>query len=594
MASSSLSNSGQMMEDAVKDGDTGKTGKTAESTIQAHDGAPGFKLKNDDRNDDSSIQAKVVMSTFENGPRFWAVMTSLALTSFLASLENSVVVTSGPAIVADLEMGEEYVWVANAFFVCCAAVQPLLGQLCNIFGRRWVMICVTALFTLGSGICGGATSGGMLIAGRGVQGAGSGGVVMIAHIILADLVPLRQRGNYIAILMAVYGIGLTIGPLLGGAIVDSISWRWVFYINVPIGALAVVVLYLLLRLNHNKATTLGEKMKRIDWVGNSLLITGTIVMLYALTYAGGKYTWASWHTLVPLLLGVFVVLLFGVWEVYGLASEPVIPPRLFHHRTSLIVAVNTFLYWMLVYWGMYFLPLTFQTVFLFSAERTGVSLLPMSLVSIPGTALAAMALSRWGKFKLLHLVGEAIFTLGLGLFALQWEGSTTAEWATFQCVWALGAGMVMDTLLPAFQAPVPESDQAAATATWAFIRTVGGVWGIAVPATIFNNRVDQLAYTISDPHARQLVSAGGAYQHAYASFIESFPDPVSGEVRAVYRGALKLVFLASVCFGGVAFLLFTLEKELPLRKSLETEYGLEDPQTKASGSVNADIEKCPE
>lgn len=125
MASSSLSNSGQMMEDAVKDGDTGKTGKMAESTIQAHDGAPGFKLKNDDRNDDSSIQAKVVMSTFENGPRFWAVMTSLALTSFLASLENSVVVTSGPAIVADLEMGEEYVWVANAFFVCWLVVPEI-------------------------------------------------------------------------------------------------------------------------------------------------------------------------------------------------------------------------------------------------------------------------------------------------------------------------------------------------------------------------------------------------------------------------------------------------------------------------------------
>lgn len=314
-------------------------------------------------------------------------------------------------------------------------------------------------------------------------------------------------------------------------------------------------------------------------------------MLYALTYAGSKHSWSSWQTLVPLLLGVLLVLVFGAWEVLGSPPEPVMPPRLFHHRTSFIVAVNTFLYWMLVYWGMYFLPLAFQTVFLFSAERAGIALLPMSLVSIPGTALAAVALSRWGKFKLLHIAGQAVFTLGLGLFALQREGTSTAEWATFQCIWALGAGMVMDTLLPAFQAPVAESDQAAATATWAFIRTVGGVWGVAVPASVFNNRVNQLAHTISDERARQLVSGGGAYQHAYASFIQSFPDPVSGEVRAVYREALKLVFLVSVVFGGVAFLLFFLEKEMPLRKSLETEYGLEDPGSRGSEAIKVDVEK---
>lgn len=332
-------------------------------------------------------------------------------------------------------------------------------------------------------------------------------------------------------------------------------------------------------------------MKRIDWVGNGLLMTGTIIMLYALTYAGGKHPWASWQTLVPLLLGVLVVVVFGAWEVLGSPAEPVMPPRLFRHRTSAVVAATTFLYWMLVYWGMYFLPLAFQTVFLFSAARAGVALLPMSLVSIPGTALAAVALSRWGRFKLLHIAGQAVFTLGLGLLALQREGTSTAEWATFQCVWALGAGMVMDTLLPAFQAPVAESDQAAATATWAFIRTVGGVWGVAVPASIFNNRADQLAHTISDEGARGLVSGGGAYQHAYASFIQSFPDPVRGQVRAVYREALKSVFLASVVFGGVAFLLFFLEKEMPLRKSLETEYGLEEPGSKANGVVKVDVEK---
>ncbi|RYO84482.1 hypothetical protein DL762_005655 [Monosporascus cannonballus] len=487
---------------------------------------------------------------FKRGFRFWAIIVGLCVANFQASLENSVVVTSGPTIVADLKMGEEYIWITNAFFVCCAAVQPLFGQLCNIFGRRWLMLLAIVLFTLGSGICGGATSGAMLIAGRGVQGAGSGGIGMIVSIIIADLVPLRERGYYLAIIMILYTVGMTTGPIVGGAIVDSTTWRW--------------------------------KLRRIDWVGNGLLMAGTIFMLYALTYAGIRYSWGSWQTLVPLLIGVFVIVLFAAWEARGVSPELVIPPRLFRHRTSLIVAINTFLHWMLVYWGTYFLPIYFQVVLLFSAERTGVSLLPMTLISIPGCAVAAILVSHWGKFKMLHLIGEGVFTLGLGLLALQWEGSTTAEWAIYQSIGAAGGGVVLETLLPAFQAPVPESDQAAATATWAFIRTVGGVWGVAIPATIFNNRVDRLVNTISDPRARQLLAGGGAYQYASAAFVTSFPEPVVAEIRAVYREALKMVFLTAASFGGVAFLLFFLEKDVPLRKQLKTEYGLTDSKPKST------------
>ncbi|KAI2473092.1 MFS general substrate transporter [Annulohypoxylon bovei var. microspora] len=521
----------------------------------------------------------------KRGFRFWAIIVGLCIANFQASLENSVIVTSGPTIVDDLKMGEEYIWITNAFFLCCAAVQPLFGQLCNIFGRRWLMLFAIVLFTLGSGICGGAKSSAMLIAGRGVQGAGSGGIGMIVSIIIADLVPLRERGYFLAIIMILYTVGMTCGPIVGGAIVDATTWRWVFWINLPIGGVSLVLLYFFLHVNYNKEMPLGQKLRRIDWVGNGLLMAGTIVMLYALTYAGVKYPWSSWQTLVPLLIGVFVIVLFAVWEGRGLSPELVIPPRLFRHRTSLISAINTFLHWMLVYWGTYFLPVYFQTVLLFSAERTGVSLLPMTLISIPGCAVAAILVSRWGKFKMLHLIGEAVFTVGLGLFALQWEGSTTAEWATYQSIGALGGGVVLETLLPAFQAPVPETDQAAATATWAFIRTVGGVWGVAIPATIFNNRVDQLIYTISDPRARQLLAGGGAYQHASAAFVTSFPDPVVAEIRAVYREALKLVFLTAVAFGGLATLLFLLEKDVPLRQQLETEYGLTEKTTLVADDV---------
>ena len=316
----------------------------------------------------------------------------------------------------------------------------------------------------------------------------------------------------------------------------------------------------------------------MDWIGNALVMSGTVSMLVALTQAGTRYPWGSWQTLVPLLLGLLGLILFGIWESrnFSEGTLELMPARLFHHRTSQIAIINTFIHWMLVYWGLYFLPLYFQAVFLYSAQRTGVALLPMSLVAIPGSAVSAMAVARWGRFKVLHIVGELIFTLGLGLFALQTERTTIAEWATFQSICAMGAGMILDTLLPALQAPVAESDQAAVTSAWAFIRTVGGVWGVAIPAAIFNNRVDQLAHLISDPKARHLMKGGGAYQYASATFVRSFAEPVQTEIRYVYSEALKLVFLVAVAFGGIACLLFLLEKDVKLRTELETEYGLSE------------------
>lgn len=336
-----------------------------------------------------------------------------------------------------------------------------------------------------------------------------------------------------------------------------------------------MLLFSFLHVKYNKEMTLAQKLKRIDWLGNSLLMAGTVSILYGLTVAGSRYEWTRWQSLVPLFLGTFAFVCFAIWESSSLPRDPLIPPRLLRHPTSVIIAINTFLHSMMMYWALYFLPLYFEAVLVFSAEHSGVSMLPISLFCIPGAAISAIAVSRWGRFKALHLTGFALFTLGMGLFTLQKQDTSTADWATFQAIGALGAGIVLDTLLPAFQAAVPESDQAAATATWSFIKTFGCIWGVAVPAVIFNNRVNQLSYTISDPVARHSLVGGGAYQYASADFVNSFSEPVRGEIRAVYREGLYLVFAVSIAFGVLAFLLAVFESELPLRKELETEYGLE-------------------
>lgn len=392
-----------------------------------------------------------------------------------------------------------------------------------------------------------------------------------------------------AIILAIFGIGTSLGPFIGGAIITSTTWRWVFYINLPIGGTSLIIMYLFLHVNYNKEMSFVQKLRRIDFIGNGILTAGTVAILYALTYAGTVYPWSSWRIIVPLVLGFLAFLLFAAFEISGFSAEPVIPPRLFTHRTSLIVLFNTFLSAALFYWFLYFLPVYFQAVLLYSPRQTGVSLLPQSLAGIPGAAIAAIALSRWGKFKPIHFAGFSIATLGLGLFSLQKQDTHIAAWIIFQCICALGVGMVLDTLLPAFQAPVAEEDQAAATATWSFVRAFGSIWGVAIPAAVFNSYVDKMVSTVSDPAVQEQLASGGAYQRASATFVSQFPLETQNEVRAVYRVALQRVFQVSVAFSGLAVLLALLEREVALRKKLETQYGLRKDMGESSGVKSGEV-----
>lgn len=429
----------------------------------------------------------------------------------------------------------------------------------------------------------------MLIAGRAIQGAGSGGIVLTVNIIVSDLCPLRKRGQYMAVILAIFGLGVAIGPFVGGAIAEHSTWRWVFYINLPIGGLSMIVMFIFLRVGFVDERSLWEKLKRIDIIGNLILMAGTTSVLYSLTYAGTIHPWASWHTLVPLLVGFAGFGLFAAFEASGFVAEPVMPGRLFKHRTSIVVLCNTFLNTTIYFWYLYFLPVYFQAVSLYSATRAGYSLLPQALAGAPGAMAAAIALSRWGKFKPIHFFGFALTTLGMGLLALLDEETSIAEWAVFQIIAALGIGIIIDTLLPAFQAPVAETDQAAATSTWGFIRAFGSIWGVAIPAVVFNNRIDERVHTVSDAGARALLGRGGAYQQASAAFVQQFGPEVQAEIRALYVSALRRVFWIGAIFSGLGVLLVLIEKEVPLRKQLDTEYGIQ--KKKAEDAEKAEREK---
>ncbi|KAM0498707.1 hypothetical protein ACHAP8_005926 [Fusarium lateritium] len=501
-----------------------------------------------DQRDEEARSTQGQTPAFNKDYRFWMIMVTLILATILASLESTVVITSLPTIVNDLKLGSSYIWVTNVFFLTTACVQPLFGQLCNIWGRKKVMMAIFALYTLGSGIAGGANGGAMLIAGRTIQGIGSGGITMANDVIISDLVPLRYRGNYIAILLLVMTVGFAIGPFLGGVIVENTTWRW----------------------------STMEKLKRIDYVGNAILIGSSVSILIALTWAGPVHPWSDVRILAPRIIGLLGLVGFVIYEGSGIPSEPVMPIRLFPSRTSYIVYANTFLNQLLIMWLYYFLPLYFQAVKMSTPSRSGVQMLPVALIAIPGAALSAFMLSRWGKYKGLHISGFFIMTLGVGLFGLLEEDSPPVAWVLVQFLPAIGSGFLLNTLLPAFQASTEEIDQAAATGTWSFIRSLGTVWGVAIAGTVFNSYTKQYAHMIDNELARETLHSGDSYQSATRAFILQFDEATQEQLCHVFMLSLRKVYVISVAFSGLAFFLSMLEKEIPLREDLDTQYGLEE------------------
>jgi MFS family permease len=397
--------------------------------------------------------------------------------------------------------------------------------------------------------------------------------------------------------MLIYAIGTTLGPFIGGAIVETGTWRWIFYINLPIGGVSFLIISFFFNDQYRRHESPIRSLKRIDFVGNGLIIASTTAMLYALSYAGTRYSWSSWHTLVPLLCGVGGYGIFAVYETSRWApAEPVMPSRLFARRTSAIVAINNFQNQLLMWWGIFFLPVYFQAVQLDSPRRAGVCLIPLSLFGIPAAAVAGAVLARVGRYKMIHLIGFSLFMIGRGLYTLLDETTPTAEWVAYQLVAGVGGGMLLNTLLPAFQAPLEEADQATATAAFNCIRTLGSAWGIAIPAAVFANRVDEIVRggAITDKAASEQLISGGAYQHASAMFVKQFEPQTQLEIRRVYRDAIRYIFLVSFAFMGLALLLAVFERDVPLRKELNTKYGMkvdkEAENGQQSGNNSSNIE----
>jgi EmrB/QacA subfamily drug resistance transporter len=527
-------------------------------------------------------------TTFERGLRFWTILIAVGFVGLLTALEATITSTALPSIVADLQGGDMYIWAVNGYLLAMTSLQPLFGQLANAFGRRWPTITATAAFVLGSGIAGGATNMAMLIAGRVIQGVGAGRINVLCEILVCDLVPLRQRGKYLAGIFGMIAIGTALGPFFGGLIVDNTTWRWVFYLNLPVGALALVLLTMSLHVNYTKEKkSLATSLSRIDWFGNVIFVASISAVLVALSWAGAQYPWSSFHVLVPLILGLAGLVSFFVYEGSRFCVNPTMPLHLFTNRTSATAFALTFLHSITTIWVLYFLPVYFQGVLGSSARYAGVQLLPTILVLIPFAIVGGSVMSKLGRYRPMHHVGFVFMAVGLGLFSLLDESSNMGTWVGFQIIESAGAGIVIPTMLPAVLVSLSEADTALAAAAWAFLRSFGQVWGTAIAAAVFNNRFGQLSGYITDMAIREQVDDGEAYQHATAAFLKLLSSETREQFVSVLNDSLRCTWQVAIAFAVLGFVLVIVEKEVPLRDELETDYGITEKQAKDGDAQQA-------
>jgi MFS family permease len=276
------------------------------------------------------------------------------IASLLSALDVSVISTAMPSMVHDLGSNYAFIWIANAYFLTMTAFQPIYGQTANIFGRRSLTLLAVSLFAIGSAVSGSAPNLGALIVGRAIQGIGGGGINILIEIVVADLLPLRQRPKFISIIFTAYTVAVVLGPVIGGLLSERVTWRWIFYLNLPVSGVALIMLFAVLRVQYKK-DSMRNSLKRVDFGGNALLIASVVSVLLALTWGGVEFAWSSWRTILPLILGVL-----GIGSFIGIEStqwipEPTMPIRLFSNRTSLGGFAVAFIHSMLTYWITYFM-----------------------------------------------------------------------------------------------------------------------------------------------------------------------------------------------------------------------------------------------
>ena len=485
------------------------------------------------------------------------IYSGLMLGMLLAALDQTIVSTALPTIVGDLGGLNRLSWVVTSYLLASTVSQPVYGKLGDLYGRKRLFQFAIVIFLIGSALCGISQNMDELIGFRALQGLGAGGLMVGALSIIGDIVPPRERGRYQGYMAGVFAIASVIGPLIGGFFVDNLSWRWVFYVNLPVGAVALAVIAVVLQASTER------RSHAIDYLGVAGVTVGAGSLTLGLTWGGTEYGWSSPQIIASFAIGVAAVIGFVVVERY--APEPLIPLRLFRSSIFNTTSAMAFLVGMAMFGALVYLPLFFQVVHQVNATQSGLWLLPLMGGLLLSASAGGRAISKLGRYRAFPIAGTIFIALGMWLLSRIGISTAYPFIAAGMAVLGVGLGLVMPVLVLAVQNAVPPSDMGTATSSSTFFRSVGGVFGVAIFGSIFANRLGYWLPRDLPASAHLNAHEAGALLHENPVQLEKLPPAIHSGLIDAFASSLHTVFLWAVPFGIAAFLVSLLLREVPLR-----------------------------
>ncbi|MGW5734933.1 MULTISPECIES: MDR family MFS transporter [Streptomyces] len=502
------------------------------------------------------------------------VMMALMVTILLAMLDNMIVSPAMPTIVGDLGGIEHLSWVVTAYMLATAASTPIWGKLGDMYGRKGVFLTSIVIFLAGSVLSGMAQDMGQLIGFRAVQGLGAGGLMVGVMAIIGELVTPRERGKYMGMMTGVMAVAMIGGPLVGGTITDHLGWRWAFYINLPLGAVALAMVTAVLHLPKKKAEG------RIDYLGAGLLTVGISSLVLVTTWGGTEYAWTS--TVIMELIAIGVVALISFVIVQKKAAEPILPLHIFRSLNFTLMSVIGFLTGFVMFGAMLFLPLYQQAVQGASATNSGLLLLPMLLSMMVVSFFSGRFTTSTGKYKVFPIAGTVLMVLGLFLLSTMDTDTTRFMSGVYMAVLGAGMGCLMQITMLVAQNSVEMKDMGVASSSATLFRTLGSSFGVAIMGALFNNRVEHTM-------AERAGELGGKVTEQSAQLDADSLRQLAAPVREAYQHAVSAgthsAFLLGAVIGVAALLAALFVKEVPLRGA-----GPKDAEPSDSGPRSPEAE----
>ncbi|MFP8944436.1 MDR family MFS transporter [Streptomyces fenghuangensis] len=510
-------------------------------------------------------------------------LSGLLLGMFVSVLSSTVVSNALPRIISDLGGGQSaYTWVVTAALLTMTASTPLWGKLADLYSKKLLVQSALVLFVLASAGAGLAQDTGTLIAFRAVQGLGAGGLAALSQIIIAAMIPPRERGRYSGYLGATFAVATVGGPLLGGVITDTswLGWRWCFYVGVPFAVLALIVLQKTLHL-----PVVKRENVKVDWLGASLVTAAVSLLLIWVTLAGNSYDWLSWQTYTMVGASLLLTLAFVVTE--SRAAEPIIPLGLFRNRTITLTALASLFVGIAMFGATVFLSQYFQLARGESPTMSGVLTIPMIGGLFVSSTVSGLVITRTGRWKVWLVAGAVLLTAGLGLLGSMRYDTPYWRIAVFMALLGTGVGMMMQNLVLATQNQVALSELGAASSVLAFFRSLGGAVGVSVLGAVLAHRItDYVTDGMTKLGIRPEGATGG--NGSAIPDLDALPGPVRTVVESAYGHGVADIYLYAAPMAVIALLLVLFVKEVPLRTRLDeqTDAGKQERQPTAATAAD--------